>query len=181
MGKSCWRASLAIQLLFPIQILLILPGIKELPNFIFQCYRHQTWHIVSCSFHFWYSQSVRVTWPLATKGLSATRNMPNDVTTQQQLQRSFCEALTSPTSTALIVDEENDSPLEFAVKKQIKCDDQKEELYQNHSNEQTCINPATSWNTQSLSVYSSQKLIKGPLRLTHELVERGERTSNACW
>ena len=43
MGKSCWIASLAIQQLFPIQIFLTFPIFKLLPNFIFQCYRPQTW------------------------------------------------------------------------------------------------------------------------------------------
>ena len=43
MGKSCWIASLALQQPFPIQILLIFLRFKLLPNFIFQCYRHQTW------------------------------------------------------------------------------------------------------------------------------------------
>ena len=43
MGKSCWRARLAIQQLFPIQILLPFPIFKLLPHFIFECYRPQTW------------------------------------------------------------------------------------------------------------------------------------------
>ena len=42
MGKSCWKTRLALQQLFPIQILLIILRIKLLPNFIFQCYRPQT-------------------------------------------------------------------------------------------------------------------------------------------
>ena len=43
MGKSYWRARLAIQQHFPIQILLVFLRFKLLPNFIFQCYRPQTW------------------------------------------------------------------------------------------------------------------------------------------
>ena len=43
MGESCWIASLAIQQLFPIQILLPFPIFKLPPNFISQCYRPQTW------------------------------------------------------------------------------------------------------------------------------------------
>ena len=43
MGKRCWMASLAIQLLFPIQILLIFLRFDLPPNFIFECYRPQTW------------------------------------------------------------------------------------------------------------------------------------------
>ena len=43
MGKSCWMASIAIQQLFPIQILLPFPIFKLLPNFIFECYKPQTW------------------------------------------------------------------------------------------------------------------------------------------
>ena len=43
MGKSCWLASLALQQLFPIQILLTFPTFKLLPNIMFQCYRPQTW------------------------------------------------------------------------------------------------------------------------------------------
>ena len=53
MGKSCWRARLVIQQLFPIQILLVFLRFKLLPNFIFQCYRPQTCLLIfSCSFHF---------------------------------------------------------------------------------------------------------------------------------
>ena len=37
------KASLAIQQLFPIQILLIFLRFEQPPNFIFQCYRPQTW------------------------------------------------------------------------------------------------------------------------------------------
>ena len=62
MGKSCRRARPAIQQLFPIQILLPFPIFKLPPNFIFQCYRPQTWQsylFFSCSFHFWCSQSAR--------------------------------------------------------------------------------------------------------------------------
>ena len=43
MGKSWWLARLAIQQLFPIQILLIFLRFELLPNFIFECYRPQTW------------------------------------------------------------------------------------------------------------------------------------------
>ena len=43
MGKCCWIASLGIQQLFPIQILLPFPIFKLLPNYIFQCYRPETW------------------------------------------------------------------------------------------------------------------------------------------
>ena len=43
MGKSCWRARLAIQQHFPIQILLVFLRFKLPPKFIFQCYRIQTW------------------------------------------------------------------------------------------------------------------------------------------
>ena len=43
MGKSCWMTSLAIQQLFPIQILLIFPRFELLQNLIFECYRPQTW------------------------------------------------------------------------------------------------------------------------------------------
>ena len=43
MGKCCWITSLAIQQMFPIQILLPFPIFKLPPNFIFQCYRPQTW------------------------------------------------------------------------------------------------------------------------------------------
>ena len=46
MGKSCWMARLAIQQLFPIQILLVIFLIIKLPpNVIFQWYRHQTWQL----------------------------------------------------------------------------------------------------------------------------------------
>ena len=40
MGKSCWMASLAIQKLFPIQILL---RFELLRNVIFECFIPQTW------------------------------------------------------------------------------------------------------------------------------------------
>ena len=43
MEKSWWLASLANQQLFPIQIFLPFLIFKLLPNFIFQCYRPQTW------------------------------------------------------------------------------------------------------------------------------------------
>ena len=43
MEKSCWLARLANQQLFPIQILLIFLRFELPPNFIFQCYRPQTW------------------------------------------------------------------------------------------------------------------------------------------
>ena len=43
MGKSCRRARLAIQELFPIQISLPFPIFKLLPNCIFQCYMPQIW------------------------------------------------------------------------------------------------------------------------------------------
>ena len=43
MGKNCWMASLALQQLFPTQILLIFLRFELLPNLIFQCYRPQTW------------------------------------------------------------------------------------------------------------------------------------------
>ena len=44
MGKCYRMVSLnALQQLFPIQILLIFPRFKLPPNFIFQCYRSQTW------------------------------------------------------------------------------------------------------------------------------------------
>ena len=43
MGKSGWMARLAIEQLFPIQIFFPFPIFKLLPNFIFQCYRPQTW------------------------------------------------------------------------------------------------------------------------------------------
>ena len=42
---------------------LIFLRIELLPNFIFQCYRPQTWQLhlfFSCSLHFWYSKSVWV-------------------------------------------------------------------------------------------------------------------------
>ena len=42
---SCWIASLALQQHFPIQTLLVFLRFKLLPNFIFQCYRPQTWQI----------------------------------------------------------------------------------------------------------------------------------------
>ena len=41
--KYGWTASLALQQLFPIQILLIFLRFELLPNFIFHCYRPQTW------------------------------------------------------------------------------------------------------------------------------------------
>ena len=43
MGKSCWFARLANQHLFRIQILLIFLRFELPPNFIFYCYRSQTW------------------------------------------------------------------------------------------------------------------------------------------
>ena len=43
MRRSCWRARLALQQLFPIQNLLQFPIFNPLPNFIFECYRPQTW------------------------------------------------------------------------------------------------------------------------------------------
>ena len=45
MGKSCWIARLAIQQHFPIQIILVFLRFKLLLNFIFQCYRPQTWQL----------------------------------------------------------------------------------------------------------------------------------------
>ena len=42
MGKFA-GARLALQQHFPIQILLVFLSFKLLPNFIFQCYRPQTW------------------------------------------------------------------------------------------------------------------------------------------
>ena len=45
-GKSCGMASLAIRQLFPIhcvQIVLIFLRFERLQNFIFECYRPQTW------------------------------------------------------------------------------------------------------------------------------------------
>ena len=42
MGQSCWMASLGIQHLFPIQILLIFLRFELLPNFIFECYTPHT-------------------------------------------------------------------------------------------------------------------------------------------
>ena len=38
-----WMARLALQQLFAIQILLIFLRFELLPDFIFQCYRPQTW------------------------------------------------------------------------------------------------------------------------------------------
>ena len=43
MGKSYWIARLVNQQLLPIQILLLFLKFNLLPNFIFQCYRPQTW------------------------------------------------------------------------------------------------------------------------------------------
>ena len=43
MGKSCWIARLALQQHFPIQLLLVFLRFKLLPDFLFQCYRPQTW------------------------------------------------------------------------------------------------------------------------------------------
>ena len=43
MGKSCWRARLGIQQFFRIEIFLPFLIFKLLLNFIFQCYRPQTW------------------------------------------------------------------------------------------------------------------------------------------
>ena len=51
MGKGCWIASLAIQQLFPIQILLVFLRFKLL-----QTSNLAVLPIFSCSFHFWYSQ-----------------------------------------------------------------------------------------------------------------------------
>ena len=48
MGKCCWIARLALQQHFPIQILFPFPIFKLLPNFIFQCYRPQTWQFYLC-------------------------------------------------------------------------------------------------------------------------------------
>ena len=45
MGKCYWLASPALQQHFPIQILLVFPIFKLPPNFIFQCYRSQTWQL----------------------------------------------------------------------------------------------------------------------------------------
>ena len=42
-GKKLLEARLALQQHFPIQILLVFLRFKLLPNFIFQCYRLQTW------------------------------------------------------------------------------------------------------------------------------------------
>ena len=50
-----WRASLALQQLCPIQILLIFLRFELPPHFIYRCYRPHTWQfllICSCSFHF---------------------------------------------------------------------------------------------------------------------------------
>ena len=41
--KGSWITRLAIQQHFPIQILLVFLSFKLLLNFIFQCYRPQTW------------------------------------------------------------------------------------------------------------------------------------------
>ena len=38
-------SSLALQQLFPIQILLIFLRFEPPPNFLFQCYRPQTWQL----------------------------------------------------------------------------------------------------------------------------------------
>ena len=70
-GKRCWMTRLAIQHLFPIQILLVFPRFKLLPHFIFQCYRPQTWQL------YWFLSALsisgihrsQVTWPLASNGL----------------------------------------------------------------------------------------------------------------
>ena len=44
MGKDYWNvARLAIQQLLPIQILLVFLRFKLQANFIFQCYRPETW------------------------------------------------------------------------------------------------------------------------------------------
>ena len=43
MGKSCWRARLAIQQLFPIRIFLPFPIYKLPPNVIFLHFRPETW------------------------------------------------------------------------------------------------------------------------------------------
>ena len=40
-----WMATLAVQQLFPIQILLIFLRFELPPKFIFQCYRPQTWQL----------------------------------------------------------------------------------------------------------------------------------------
>ena len=73
LGKSCWIARIAIEQLYPIL------RINLLPNFIFQCYRPQTWHF----YLFFPALSISgihkvlgikfkggyVTWPLAANGL----------------------------------------------------------------------------------------------------------------
>ena len=45
MRKRCWIARLAMQQHFPIQIPLVFLRFKLLPNFIFLCYRPQTWQL----------------------------------------------------------------------------------------------------------------------------------------
>ena len=70
-GKPCSPAT------FSIQILLIFLRFELPPNFIFQCYRPQTWQFYlffSCSFHFWYKVP-RSGDPLLRKAYSAQSNL----------------------------------------------------------------------------------------------------------
>ena len=49
MGKSCWMASLAYHVVVPMYH--GKPSLfRLLSNFIFQCYRHQTWQFYSVLF-----------------------------------------------------------------------------------------------------------------------------------